>query len=119
MRTVKKEYTIKSDWLGDIRKGSLGKNMTATQVMEQDYIDDAVKRASKRLAEEIDFQIVADMLVSTGWEKVVLKPMTHEKSDAIDIWTATNCNHDFKNMGLVWIFKDRKDAVNFVLRWAN
>ena len=93
--------------------------MTATQVMEYHYIEEAVARASKRLADEIDFQIISDMLVASGWEKVVLKPMSHEKSDAIDFWTSTNCNYDFKNMGLVWIFKDRSDAVNFVLRWAS
>lgn len=93
--------------------------MTATQVMEYNLIEEAVARASKRLADEIDFQIISDMLISSGWEKVVLKPMSHEKSDAIDCWTSTNCNHDFKNMGLVWIFKDRSDAVNFLLRWAN
>lgn len=94
--------------------------MTATQVMEQqNYIDKAVEAAAKRLAEEIDFQIMLEMLCNQGWTKVVLYPMTHEKSNAIDFWTSTSCNHRFKNMGLVWIFEDRSDAINFTLRWAS
>jgi hypothetical protein len=93
--------------------------MTATEVMEQDYINRAVSAAAERLAAEIDFQVMADMLCEVGWSKVILKPMRDEKSSAIDRWCETHCKKHHQTMGLVWIFEDHGDAVNFALKWAD
>jgi hypothetical protein len=93
--------------------------MTATQVLEQSYIDRAVSAAAEQLCKEIDFEVLSDLLCSSGWTKIVLKPMTSEYGSAIDKWTKTHCKGRFDTMGLVWIFEDPSDAVNFTLKWAN
>jgi hypothetical protein len=97
--------------------------MTATQVLEQQeharIIDEAVKRAADRLAKEIDFEVMTTALCSSGWTKIVLKPMTSEYGHAIDRWTAENCKGRYNTMGLVWVFQKPSDAVNFTLKWSN
>jgi hypothetical protein len=80
--------------------------------------DEILTESSKRMAESIDFGIISDMLVAIGWTKVVLTPMTHETSTAIDQWIDTKIKGRHKTLGLVWIFENQSDAVNFTLRWA-
>jgi len=81
--------------------------------IEQDIID----RAGKRMADEIDFEILAGMLCEIGWRKVVLRPMTWENGAEIDAWTAKHIKGHFETMGLVWIFELEEDANWFALRW--
>jgi hypothetical protein len=81
--------------------------------IEQDIID----RAGKRMADEIDFSILTDMLCQIGWRKVILSPMTHEDSEAVDVWTAQHVKGHFETMGLVWVFEQEEDANWFTLRW--
>jgi hypothetical protein len=76
-----------------------------------------LERASKKISEEIDFQILAGMLVELGWTKVILSPMTTEKSNAIDDWVKTKCAKPVETLGLVWLFEDSKEAVAFCLKW--
>jgi hypothetical protein len=83
--------------------------------IQQDIID----RAGQRLADEIDFTILTDMLCTIGWTKVVLNPMTWEHGALIDSWVESNVKGHFETMGLVWVFEDAKDAAWFVLRWSN
>jgi hypothetical protein len=81
--------------------------------IEQDIID----RAGKRMADEIDFSILTDMLCQIGWRKVILSPMTHEDSEAVDVWTSQHVKGHFETMGLVWVFEQEEDANWFALRW--
>lgn len=76
-----------------------------------------IERAGNRMAAEIDFTILCDMLCSIGWTKVVLRPMTWENSYAIDEWTATNVKGNFETMGSVWVFERPEDANWFTMRW--
>jgi len=61
--------------------------------------EDIINRAGKRMADEIDFQILADMLCE------------------LDAWTAKHIKGPVENMGLVWIFEQEEDANWFALRW--
>ena len=81
--------------------------------LEQSIINDA----SNRMRDEIDFQILSGMLCEMGWTKVILNPMTTERSNNIDRWVKDNIKHPFQNMGLVWIFEHKADASWFVLKW--
>ena len=81
--------------------------------VEQEIINDM----GQKLANEIDFQILADMLVGIGWTKVVLRPMTWEQGDAVDLWTSQYVHKPFETMGLVWVFEDPAEANWFALRW--
>ena len=69
------------------------------------------------MSKEIDFQILCGFLEEIGWTKVILSPMTKEQGDSIDYWTQTQLKGNFENMGLVWIFEDSGDAINFILKW--
>ena len=81
--------------------------------------EEMINHASSRMAAEIDFGVLCGLLESIGWKRVVLAPMSSETSHAIDVWTATKLKGNFNTMGIVWIFEDPGDAVNFTLKWAN
>jgi len=78
---------------------------------------DIINRAGKRMADEIDFGILSDMLCELGWRRVILSPMTWEQGLELDAWTAKHIKGHFETMGLVWIFEDEEDANWFALRW--
>jgi hypothetical protein len=82
-----------------------------------DLEQEMIEQAGNRLAAEIDFTILSDMLCSIGWTKVVLRPMVWEASCAVDEWTALNTKGNFETMGLVWVFERPEDANWFVMRW--
>jgi len=78
---------------------------------------DIINQAGKRLSDEIDFQILADMLCELGWQKVILKPMSWEDGAAVDLWVEQNVKGHHQTMGLVWVFERTEDANWFALRW--
>ena len=82
-----------------------------------DIQEQIIADAGRQMSKEIDFQILCGFLEELGWTKVVLAPMTKEYGDAIDYWTQTQLTGNFENMGLVWIFEDKGDAINFTLKW--
>jgi hypothetical protein len=79
--------------------------------------DEIISKMAQDLCNEIDFQILADMLVSIGWTRVILRPMTWEGGLEVDAWTAQHVKGPFENMGLVWVFEDPAEASWFSLRW--
>lgn len=79
--------------------------------------EEIINRAAEQMSKEIDFGVLTSMLCEIGWTKVVLKPMTDEQSKAIDAWVAMYVHNPVETMGLVWVFEDRRDAVNFTLKW--
>ncbi len=81
--------------------------------------DEIAEDLSKQIAQEIDFELMIDILIACGWHKVVLRPMTHERSREIDQWINTQVKYKHKTRGLVWMFENQGEAVNFTLRWAN
>jgi hypothetical protein len=79
--------------------------------------EELIKDAGNRMAAEIDFGVLSDMLCSIGWTKVILSPMAWEDGCAVDEWTATNTKGNFETVGLVWIFERPEDANWFAMRW--
>ena len=73
--------------------------------------------ATQSIADDIDFEIMMEMLLAIGWHKVVLRPMTWEDGATIDLWVVNNIKCSFHTRGLVWLFKDAKDANWFSVRW--
>jgi len=67
---------------------------------------------------EINFNTLTDELCRSGWTRVVLKPMTIERSNKIDLWIDRKCTGKYKTMGLVWLFENEKDAIMFTLVWT-
>jgi hypothetical protein len=79
--------------------------------------DTIIDEAAKRMAEDIDFDVLTSCFVESGWTKIVLKPMSWEDGLEIDGWVEKNVKGDFQTRGLVWVFKDPKEANWFKLRW--
>jgi hypothetical protein len=79
--------------------------------------EEIIKDMGQKIANEIDFQILVDMLCDIGWRKVVLNPMTWEDGYEVDAWTEKHVKGHFETMGLVWVFEDEEDANWFALRW--
>ena len=79
--------------------------------------EDIINKAGKRMADEIDFGILSEMLCELGWRKVILSPMTLEAGLTIDDWTDKHIKGPFETMGLVWVFEQEQDANWFALRW--
>lgn len=85
------------------------------KTIQEQYIDNA----AKKMADDIDFEILTSLFVESGWVKVVLSPMTWERGAEIDEWVANNIKGAFQTRGLVWVFKNPKEANWFILRWLN
>jgi hypothetical protein len=81
--------------------------------LEQDIIE----RAGRQMANEIDFTILTDMLVSIGWRKIILRPMAWETGAELDQWVDQHVKGHYETMGLVWVFEQADDANWFSLRW--
>jgi hypothetical protein len=64
--------------------------------------EEMINRAGKQLADDIDFGVLTEILLESGWTKVVLSPMTSETSDAIDMWILKQCKGSHHARRLVW-----------------
>ncbi len=80
--------------------------------------EEIISNLGREIQKEIDFEVLAGMLKELGWTKVVLSPMTKEHSDIIDKWVIEYVKGPHETLGLVWMFQDSADAINFTLRWC-
>lgn len=80
--------------------------------------EDILDEITKDYAKQMDWEIVADCLVSVGWTSVKLKRF-HSNEEAVDInnWLEENCTGEWKNLSTRYIFKKKQDAEWFILRW--
>ena len=74
---------------------------------------------ANELAKEIDAEIMRGLLIELGWHEAVLKPMTWEEGDAVDLWVHKNIKGKHWTQGLVWMFENDEDAMWFKLRWMS
>lgn len=79
--------------------------------------DQFMEQAAEKLANEIDADLMRSMLKEIGWYEVVLEPMTWEQGIAVDKWTNENVKNGVWYHGLVWMFKDSREAMWFRLNW--
>ena len=79
--------------------------------------DQITAELAEQLCSDIDFEILTNVLVDCGWHKIVLTPMTKERSDNIDQWIVDNVKGHYNNRGLVWIFQESSEAMMFTLKW--
>lgn len=88
-------------------------------------IDDSImeqyaKDLAHQIQQEIDFQIIADMLVQMGWTRLTFNPHQDEKTSAdIRFWLEHHCKGNCKSLNDVWLFEHEKDAMWFMLRWGD
>lgn len=82
--------------------------------------DQMIEDAAKRLAEDIDAEVMRGLLRDSGWHEVKLDwIMTHEVSQEVDTWVTNKTKGKHWNRGLVWLFEEEKDAMWFKMRWIS
>lgn len=82
--------------------------------LREDILDDM----SNSIAKEMDWHIIADVLVSTGWTSIQIKRFrNNEEAVDINLWLEQNCTGEWKNLATRYIFKQKQDAEWFSLRW--
>ncbi len=81
--------------------------------------EEIITSAAKRMAEEIDWEIIADMLVQAGWSMVNLNHYK-DRYQSIDIetWIDKNCKGKYKKRSTTFVFEKKEDAAWFKLRWV-
>ena len=82
--------------------------------LREDILDDM----SNSIAKEMDWHIIADVLVSSGWTSIQIKRFRNNE-EAVDIkeWLEQNCTGEWNNLATRYIFKNKQDAEWFSLRW--
>ncbi len=84
-----------------------------------DLQDEIINRAGLQMSKSIDFTILSDMMVESGWTKIVINYVspTHSWVD-IKEWVHQNCTDEHQEHMGIWLFKNKKDAIIFSLKWA-
>lgn len=82
-------------------------------------IEDAVSKAAKELADQIDWEIMAGFYTEIGWTRVERSPFVNNK-EAVDIryWIDNNCKGNVSSRGFVWLFENEQDAMMFLLMFG-
>lgn len=93
----------------------------SASMIDDDYniIDEAVNRAAKEMAEEIDFQMLLGLYKEMGWTEITCNP--HRPNWEIALmkeWTSANCKGYCMSRGNRFLFEYEKDAMWFSMRWV-
>ena len=73
---------------------------------------------SKEIQKEIDFGLISDMLVYSGWVKIELETLeSNTKAIVINEWIDINCKHKVSRLGRKFLFESSAEAEWFILRW--
>ena len=80
--------------------------------------DQIVNDMMEELKQEIDFGVMSQLMVESGWHRVELEPFTSNRQ-ALDItfWIEAHANGRFIKHGRTFVFEDSKDALMFMLKW--
>jgi hypothetical protein len=78
-----------------------------------------MKQAARRMAEDIDREVLWGMLIGLGWKRHLLDRLK-DNNHAVDIsyWLDENCRGAYERNGRDFIFEDERDYLMFVLTWA-
>jgi len=71
----------------------------------------------RQIKQEIDNEIMAEMLVMSGWHRIELPSNTTESGEVL-MWCAANIKGKHKNLWPNMLFQEEKDAVLFKLKWG-
>lgn len=80
--------------------------------------DEIAENLAKEMSDEIDFEIMKELLVESGWYVIELLTLgSREQSIDIKDWVTKNCKKGFVSRGKTFVFKSKKEATWFSLRW--
>ena len=84
--------------------------------------DEIAENIAKEYFGDLDFEITKDLLVDSGWYVVELPTVgsrEQAREQAIDIkdWVTEKCKKNVIFRGKIFVFKCKKEAEWFSLRW--
>ena len=78
--------------------------------------EEMINKAGKEFADQIDFNILADLLVDEcGWTRI---ESSRPLERTVFEWMNVNCKHHWKHRGDVILFESIKDANWLTLKWS-
>jgi hypothetical protein len=80
--------------------------------------DEIISRIAKDMADEIDWEILADIYLKNGWTEVILKDHWRYNLIEVDRWNKANCKGPATGYKNRWLFREAADATWFTLRWS-
>lgn len=96
------------------------KSKRAMKADPGDLAEEYAIEAAKMLQEEIDWKVLCDLLIETGWTKVSVNwiRINSSKAHTISQWCKKNLFGHYKGRGDTWLFEYEKDAILFTLKWS-
>jgi hypothetical protein len=79
-----------------------------------DLAEAYIEEAGKKMAQEIDREILWGMLEGIGWTRVMI---SNRDDWATTVWLEQNCKGAYEHFRTDYIFEDAKDANWFKLKW--
>jgi len=80
--------------------------------------DEIVESLAREYSEQLDFDITKDLLTDSGWYTIELSTLiSREQSIDIKDWVSEKVKEGFVSRGKTFIFKSKKEAEWFSLRW--
>lgn len=85
-----------------------------------DILEAMEQESAMNLRESIDFEVMANILISSGWTDVIIdfRLADTNKHQEIIAWTDSNCLGRFEHRHGRWLFERESDAVLFKLKWT-
>lgn len=80
--------------------------------------EEIIERAAKDMANEIDWSILADIYLDSGWTEVVVENYHRKYKDGMADWVFANIKGHKTGYRGRWLFKDAKDATWFRIMWS-
>lgn len=77
-----------------------------------------IEDLGRKLATEMDQQILIGFMLELGWKEIVVDPWMHNSLKDIQAWTNKNIQGNVMHLGNRWVFEDAKDATMFALKWG-
>jgi hypothetical protein len=87
--------------------------------MSNNIRDEIVEAMSSEIAKELDFEIIADILIaSCGWHKIWKTAESTGHALGMAKWCNEQCENRSRYRGSTWIFERAEDAALFRLTWG-
>jgi hypothetical protein len=82
--------------------------------------EEIAERFAVHLQKELQWELISDMAVATGWTRAEIVPFSRPKLQrAVLNWVQTNVQGRYENFETRYVFEKASDATLFVLKWSH
>jgi hypothetical protein len=103
--------------MGTAMKSKYTWNLPSTSDWDTGIGRELIAQLSDDLAKSIDFSIIAQMLVDSGWLSVVTPHQVNHRTPGMAEWMEENCQGKYQYHDQTFLFEDARDISMFTLRW--